>query len=72
MGTLLKEKIESLGKNKDPEYSHYAEATSTTEGYVMGTPVIAICGKIFVPTRDPNKFPLCPTCRDIAEALFLG
>jgi hypothetical protein len=34
--------------------------------------VVAICGKIFVPSRDPKKFPICPICKEIAEALFLG
>ena len=37
----------------------------------MGKAVMAICGKMFVPTRDPNKFPICPICKELAEALFL-
>jgi hypothetical protein len=53
-------------------FSHYAESTSVTEGYVLGTPVLAICGKVFIPSRDPEKFPLCPICKEIADALFLG
>lgn len=53
------------------KFSHYAESTSVTEGYVLGTPVLAICGKIFIPSRDPKKFPLCPICKELAEALFL-
>ena len=56
----------------NPKYAHYAESTSVTEGYVLGTPVLAICGKLFIPSRDPEKFPLCPICKEIAEALFLG
>jgi uncharacterized C2H2 Zn-finger protein len=27
--------------------------------------VKALCGKIWVPTRDPEKFPVCPTCKEI-------
>lgn len=38
------------------------------EGLVNGTPVRALCGKVWVPNRDPQRFPLCPTCREIAEA----
>jgi hypothetical protein len=56
----------------EPKYAHYAEATSVTEGHVLGTPVMAICGKLFIPSRDPKKFPLCPICKEIADALFLG
>jgi hypothetical protein len=59
----------NVDKNR---FSHYADSASVTEGYVLGTPVTAICGKIFVPSRDPEKFPICPICKEIAEALFLG
>lgn len=38
-----------------------------TEALVMGTPVVALCGLVWVPSRDPNRYPLCPTCKEIAE-----
>ena len=41
--------------------------TSVVEGMVNGTAVRALCGKVWVPGRDPGRYPLCPTCRDIAE-----
>ncbi len=62
------------GQNQDLDegkYAHYAESGSVTEGYVLGKPVVAICGEIFVPSRDPKKFPLCPICKEIVEALLL-
>ncbi|MCW1007230.1 DUF3039 domain-containing protein, partial [Streptococcus anginosus] len=40
-----------------------------TESAVTGAPVIALCGKVWVPGRDPNKFPVCPTCKEIYEGL---
>lgn len=36
---------------------------------MTGTPVIALCGKTWVPGRDPNKFPVCPDCKRIYEGL---
>ncbi len=42
---------------------------SVVEGIVNGTPVRALCGKVWVPGRDPRKYPLCPTCREIAEQM---
>ncbi len=36
---------------------------------LSGKPVIALCGKVWVPGRDPNKFPVCPTCKEIYEGL---
>jgi hypothetical protein len=41
---------------------------SVVEGIVNGTAVRALCGKVWVPARDPKKYPLCPTCKEIAEA----
>jgi len=38
-----------------------------TEAMVTGTPVVAVCGKTWVPSRDPKRFPLCPTCREVVE-----
>jgi hypothetical protein len=54
------------------QFAHYAESASVTEGYIMGTPVIAICGIKFVPSRDPEKLEICPICKKIVEALFLN
>jgi hypothetical protein len=62
-------KLEAKDVNR---FSHYAEKVSVTEGYVLGTPVLAVCGKLFIPSRDPKKFPLCPICKKISEALFFS
>lgn len=43
--------------------------TNVVEGMVNGTPVEALCGKVWVPGRDPKKYPLCPTCKEIAEGM---
>jgi hypothetical protein len=39
---------------------------------VMGTPVVALCGKVWVPSRDPERFPVCPECKEIWESLKPG
>jgi hypothetical protein len=31
--------------------------------------VIALCGKVWVPGRDPDKFPVCPDCKKIYDKL---
>ena len=47
----------------------YVPAGSTVvEGMVEGTPVTALCGKVWVPGRDPKRYPVCPTCKEIAAA----
>ena len=64
--------IRTTDSNEDEQFAHYAEKASVTEGYIMGTPVIALCGKIFVPSRDPKNLRVCPICKQIVEALFLN
>lgn len=68
----LLEDVDTLNITDAPSYAHYAESVSVTEGYVMGKHVLALCGVLFVPSRDPKKFPICPICKEIAEALFLA
>jgi len=30
--------------------------------YVTGEAIEALCGKKWVPSRDPSRYPVCPTC----------
>ena len=50
-------------------YSHYVKKDKILKSALLGKPVIALCGKVWVPGRDPEKFPVCPTCKDIYEKL---
>lgn len=54
-----------------PNLAHYAEASAVTEGYILGKAVLAICGAIFVPSRDPLKYPICPNCKELLDTLFI-
>jgi len=54
------------------KFSHYVPKDKLTEAMVMGTPVIALCGKVWVPSRAPEKFPVCPECKEIWESLKPG
>lgn len=50
-------------------YSHYVKKDKILKSALSGKPVIALCGKVWVPGRDPEKFPVCPTCKEIYEKL---
>ncbi len=52
------------------KFSHYVPKADLMKAMVEGTPCIAMCGKKWVPTRDPEKFPLCPACKTIYEKWF--
>lgn len=36
-----------------------------TEAMVTGTPIEALCGKVWVPSRNPENFPVCPECIEL-------
>jgi hypothetical protein len=54
------------------KFSHYVDKDQLTEAMVMGTPVVARCGKVWVPTRAPGKFPVCPECKEIGGEMQPG
>jgi hypothetical protein len=60
---------EALDEGDHDRFSHYAPREQLTEAMVMGTPVKALCGKVWVPSRDPQRYPVCPTCKEIWESL---
>ena len=63
---------EVLDDGDHDRFSHYARKDKLTEAMVMGTPVVALCGKVWVPSRAPEKFPVCPDCKEIWESMKPG
>lgn len=51
------------------KFSHYVKKQLILESAFTGQPVLALCGKLWTPTRDPEKFPVCPECKDIYESM---
>lgn len=50
-------------------FAHYVQKDKIMESALTGKPVIALCGKVWVPGRDPEKFPVCPDCKKIYDKL---
>lgn len=73
LSTLLEEKTATQVEAGDHEkFSHYVRKEKIMESAVTGVPVIALCGKVWVPNRDPQKFPVCPDCKKIYDGLRPG
>jgi hypothetical protein len=51
-------------------FSHYARKADIARASVTGEKITAICGKRFVPTRDPNKYPICPSCVEVRLSML--
>ena len=67
--TLIREQTVPTDDGDHDRFSHYVEKDKLTEAMVMGTPVVALCGKVWVPSRDGTKFPVCPDCKEIWESM---
>lgn len=63
---------EALEAGDHDRFSHYARKDKLTEAMVMGTPITALCGKVWVPSRDPQKYPVCPACKEVWETMAKG
>lgn len=71
--TLVEERTDAAYEDGDHErFAHYVRKEKVVESAVTGTPVIALCGKVWVPGRDPSKFPVCPECQRIYNGLPPG
>lgn len=69
-GTLTEERTDyRLDEGDHERFSHYADKEKIMEAMVNGTPVRALCGKVWVPSRDPQRFPVCPQCKEIYESI---
>jgi hypothetical protein len=50
-------------------FSHYVKKEKVVESAVTGKAVRALCGKKWIPSRDPEKYPICPACKEIYDGI---
>lgn len=46
----------------DPVLAHVVAKAEATAAYVLGAELTALCGFTWVPSRDPDRYPLCREC----------
>jgi len=56
-----------LDDGDSERFAHYVLKDKLVGAYVEGTPVVALCGKVWVPSRDPQRFPVCPECKRLHD-----
>ncbi len=67
-GTEYDERTEERSLQEPGSVAHIVkDPGKVTEAYILGNPVEALCGHVFVPSKDPKSLPLCDTCKDIAD-----
>ncbi|MGL4745717.1 MAG: DUF3039 domain-containing protein [Dermatophilaceae bacterium] len=71
--TAVLERTETMPEVAEPgdheRFAHYVRKEKILESAMSGEPVTALCGKVWVPGRDPKRFPVCPMCQEIIDGL---
>lgn len=49
-------------------FAHIVRKGDDLAGYVLGQTITALCGKTWVPSRDPERYPVCPDCVRVRDA----
>jgi len=71
-GVLEREELREAEPGDSERFSHYVKKDKIMSSALSGQPVVALCGKVWTPGRDPKKFPVCPRCKEIYEGLKAG
>ncbi|MGQ0631460.1 MAG: DUF3039 domain-containing protein [Sporichthyaceae bacterium] len=73
LSTITEERTQtSTGDGDHDRFSHYVVKKKLTGAMIEGTALQALCGKVWVPSRDPKKYPVCPECKEIYDGFPPG
>lgn len=66
MSTVLDPKVQdpALDDGDHDRFAHVCRSEEVTRSYVTGEAIEALCGKKWVPSRDPERYPVCPACKE--------
>jgi hypothetical protein len=70
----ITEQTEHVPQTGEPTMAHIVKtlpgenaAAKVLEARIYGTPLEALCGHVWVPSRDPKQLPLCDQCKSIYD-----
>ncbi len=55
----------ALDDGDHDRFAHYVRKADQARAYVEGVPIVALCGKTWVPSRDPGRYPVCSRCKEL-------
>lgn len=67
----VKEEIRVNVEDGDHDlFAHYCKKTDIEKSMFTGVSIRALCGKLWRPSKDFTKYPVCPECKEIWESLI--
>jgi hypothetical protein len=67
--TIVEPRLTQGDEGEHDRFAHYVRKEDIMRSAVEGVAVIALCGKKWIPNRDPQRYPVCPSCKEIFESL---
>ena len=72
--TILDTRLDENTQTGEPTVAHIVKVepgesaqAKVMEARIYGSPLEALCGHVWVPSRDPKKLPMCEECKSIYE-----
>lgn len=72
--TILDTRLDETTQTGEPTVAHIVKVepgesaqAKVMEARIYGSPLEALCGHVWVPSRDPKKLPMCEDCKSIYE-----
>lgn len=66
--------VDEVTEPSEPVVAHIVKvgpgesaAAKVLEARITGTPLEALCGFVWVPSRDPRQLPMCPACKEVYD-----
>lgn len=66
--------VEEVTETDEPVVAHIVKvgpgesaAAKVLEARITGTPIEALCGFVWVPSRDPRQLPMCQACKEVYD-----
>lgn len=50
-------------------FAHFVRKDKADAARFTGQPVVALCGKVWIPVREVSKYPVCPTCKEVRDSV---
>ena len=60
----------TTGDGDHDRFAHYVARKDLERSRRTGKPVTALCGKRWKPDADPSRYPMCPTCAELAAEIM--
>lgn len=71
---VLIDDVDEVVETGEPIQAHIVKVepgesatAKVVEARIYGTPVEALCGHVWIPSRDPKQLPLCEECKSIYD-----